>query len=396
MRQNRFAMFFAAVGMGLGVGAAWGRPVIAPVGPLNGDLFYDVGINGSGQIALGSFSLSEDAPINRAYRYDPVSGTTADLGALSGGVSSYAGGINSSGQMTGSSDVDDVGTSHAFRHSGMPGAGGVMVDLGTLGGPTSAVIAIIDAGGVAGFADTAGGFQRAFLSVPGEAGMRDLGTLGGNHSSAFGINASGQIAGTASRASAGDRAFRYDPTSPTTGVMRDLGVIAGFSSSSGQGMNDAGQVVGQSNFSATAFSHAFRYDGTPGAGGVMVDLGASLGAGVNSNAFGINSQGITVGQAEVTPGEYRAILWRADGSAVNLDAWLDLAYPELGQFWTLTSADAISSANWLTGTGTYTGPGAPEAPNQIVFLLDASSVPEPRSGALVALAGGALLRRLRR
>ena len=42
--------------------------------------------------------------------------------------------INNAGQVVGDSSTTGNTANHAFRYTGTPGAGGVMVDLGTLGG----------------------------------------------------------------------------------------------------------------------------------------------------------------------------------------------------------------------------------------------------------------------
>ena len=64
-----------------------------------------------------------------------------------------------------------------------------MVDLGTLGGPSSAAAAVNDSGQVVGWAQTAGAGRReqlARLSVDG-SGMMDLGSLGGIRTASRGM-----------------------------------------------------------------------------------------------------------------------------------------------------------------------------------------------------------------
>src|SRR5450631_3693211 len=70
--------------------------------------------------------------------------------------------------------------------------------------------------------------------------------------------------------------------------VRDLGTLGG-SNSTAYGINDFGQVVGQSNISGDATGHAFLYSG-----GHMLDLTPG---GSNSAAYGINDFGQVIGQS---------------------------------------------------------------------------------------------------
>jgi probable HAF family extracellular repeat protein len=112
--------------------------------------------------------------------------------------------------------------------------------------------------------------------------MTDLGTLGGSNTWATGINNVGQIVGQS-----GEHAFLY-----SGGVMQDLGTLGG-SWSLATSINDAGQVVGASDTVGYVDRHAFLYSG-----GAMTDLG-TLGGSV-SHAAGINNEGQVVGQARTT------------------------------------------------------------------------------------------------
>ena len=58
-----------------------------------------------------------------------------ELGTL-GGPNAAAQGISNSGQVAGWANLP-TGISHSVRYDGIPGAGGVMRDLGTLGGGQS-------------------------------------------------------------------------------------------------------------------------------------------------------------------------------------------------------------------------------------------------------------------
>jgi probable HAF family extracellular repeat protein len=163
-----------------------------------------------------------------------------------------------------------------------------VTDLGTLGGPVSNAIAINDFGHVVGFASVSNNsdVQHAFVWTA-TAGMHDLGTVSGHDadfSYAESINNSGSIVGY-SFANAGPlRAFLWTQG----GGMRDLGTLGGTTAGA-SGINNLGQVVGDSALAGDLASHAFLWT----AAGGMQDLG-TLG-GDYSHAYAINDLGKVVG-----------------------------------------------------------------------------------------------------
>ncbi|HEY6887385.1 MAG TPA: hypothetical protein VI300_06380 [Solirubrobacter sp.] len=154
--------------------------------------------------------------------------------------------INDSGQVVGT--IGELGSySYAGRAFSWTQAGG-KVDLGILpGGDYSQATAVNNSGGVVGHSGT---FFTYGVSDPvpihafswtQATGMIDLGTLpGATTSSAYGINDRGQIVGES-----GGRPFLF---SPDTG-MTELGLLPGDTSGAAYAINDHGQVVGVSGSS---------------------------------------------------------------------------------------------------------------------------------------------------
>lgn len=131
-----------------------------------------------------------------------------------------------------------------------------MYDLGTLGGSSSYSFAngINDFNEVAGSSDITGDTaSHAFLSSGGV--MTDLGTLGGTESSAVGINNAHQVVGSSQIT--GDTA--YHAFLYSGGVMSDLNTSlpsgSGWVLWEARAINDLGQIVGLGVINGT--SHAF-------------------------------------------------------------------------------------------------------------------------------------------
>ena len=301
-----------------------------------------------------------------------------DLGTL-GGSESRASEINGYGQIVGGAETS-LGETHAFIYEG-----GVMSDLGTLGGNMSDAWGINENGQIVGRAANSAGVRHAFLYEDGV--MYDLGTLGGNESYASAINNNGQIA-CSSQISTGRwraaiyengqmrklRTFSSSSWNATSGdingsgqvagysdvvgsspwhavlwaddTITDLGTLPGTSRSIAKGINDNGQIVGDSYVKSSKYlgfiyedgvmsgigslgfspdwtialaisnngqivgyskttdghNHAFVYED-----GIITDLG-TLG-GNTSEAWGINDAGMIVGWAETAEGDVHAVLW---------------------------------------------------------------------------------------
>jgi probable HAF family extracellular repeat protein len=177
-----------------------------------------------------------------------------------------------------------------------------VVELGTLGGRSTAAAAINERGQVAGVSSLAGPEQHAFVWENGK--MRDLGTLGGRHSFAWDINERGQVVGGAQDDQGRTRAVIWSGTGPA----QDLGVLEGGEASFAIAVNERGQVAG---FSQTldGETHAVLWDA-----GKAIDLG-TLGGGF-SYAIDVNERGEVLAMS-TTPTGHRAFVWR-DGQRTEV------------------------------------------------------------------------------
>src|SRR5712692_5448425 len=297
---------FAVLSLPVEVGASSTNVFAGPtdLGTLGGTSSGAIAVSGSGQV-VGESTTTGDTAIH-AFSWT-AGGGMVDLGTL-GGTTGVAIAVSGSGQVVGSSFITGDTAIHAFSWT----AGGGMVDLGTLGGTFSGASALNGKGQVVGESTTAGDAATHAFSWTSGGGMVDLGTLGGTSSfltiqgSAFegvggGLNNRGQVVGESSIS--GDtpwHAFSWT----SGGGMVDLGTLGGTSSAS-FAVNGSGQVVGESRTSGDTASHAFSWT----AGGGMVDLGA-LPGGQESSARAVNARGQVVGESFTSTGTSHAVLWQ--------------------------------------------------------------------------------------
>jgi probable HAF family extracellular repeat protein len=345
-------------------GAPGSGGVMRELGTLAGQNSYGQAINNAGQVAGYSEPPNwEFGPLYQAFRYDGTPNTDGviyNLGSLGGEAVSEARGINDAGQVTGYSyiNIDSNQGYHAFRYDGTPGSGGVMHDLGTLGGVRSSGSAINDAGQVAGSSD-----------LPGDSAIH---------------------------------AFRYDGTPGSDGVMRDLGTLGG-TWSFGYAVNDAGQVAGRSQTTGSTAYHAFLYTGTPRAGGQMIDLDGWLDHGNTAEdakwtlteARGLSNTGWITGVGAYDPdgpggvaADTRAFL--LDASALSLisgdfnrDGTVDAADYVV---WRKNDGSQLGFDKWRANFGTTLG-------NGVGSSVSHNAVPEGSSLILLTLAACPLLHR---
>jgi probable HAF family extracellular repeat protein len=218
--------------------------------------------------------------------------------------------------------------------------------------------AVNNSGDIAGYGDISG-VNRALLWISGSINPTDLGTLGGMGSTlpsyAYGINSNGKVVGTAYKSPGVMRAFRTAARTVINTGTDDLGTISGVAypghSSEANAINDLDDVAGGSHISNGQY-HAFFKSGTSAPNSGFTDLG-TLGSGIWSVGYGINSSGFVAGSARMTTasGSEHAFVWNKEWSKMQD---LNTAIPPNGG-WILQEAFAINNVGQITGYGTLNG-----------------------------------------
>jgi probable HAF family extracellular repeat protein len=319
---------------------AWQDGVVADLGSLGGADFCSdpLWVNDRGEIV----GASEDGQIDPVFGFHRAravlwrDGEIIDLGSLGGGEV-LASSINNHGQIVGFS-TNTIPDPYCFfgtvqvrvflwQH-------GQMQDLGTLGGncATTGPIDVAgnpinDKGQIVG-GSTTSSIPNPITGIPPwdpflweeGTGMIDLGTLGGVYGGAQGINNRGQVIGQSSIAAdpGACNGFPDNGNDNCHPFLWDHGTLIDLNTSSMGGnpnyvaaIDDAGDIIGTGAF-LNAASDAFLWRN-----GVVTDLG-NLGY-CQSHALGINSQSQVVGFAascDFSVG--RAFLWE-HGSMVDLN-----------------------------------------------------------------------------
>jgi probable HAF family extracellular repeat protein len=135
--------------------------------------------------------------------------------------------------------------------------------------------------------------------------VTDLGTLGGTQSWAYGINNNGQIVGESTTSSGVFHAFRTAANQPIKASADDLGPTVGdLRRSSAKGINNSGQVVGY--FVQTGSMDIPFRTATNQPINISTDnIGCTLGNAI-SIALGINDSGQVAGYVSVTDAPFHA------------------------------------------------------------------------------------------
>ncbi|HKW48713.1 MAG TPA: hypothetical protein VJN70_14790 [Gemmatimonadaceae bacterium] len=272
--------------------------------------------------------------------------TTTDLGAASFGSSS-ATSINNLGNVVGS--LGSGSDTHAFFWTATSG----MTDLG----PNLTASAINDGNQVAlTQVNVPSGGHAVRWSQ--SAGMQDLGVLkGGQISAAFGINNAGDVVG---QSDAGGSNMPHAFLWTDRDGMRDLNVLSGDVGSFANSINDLGQVVGESFSNGNGYCD-YYYDycsqrgflWTAAQGLTDISRGST-----NNNALAINDSGQVVGVSN-----YGAFLLK--GSAFQ-----QLTTSLVGA---TSSAFAINSSGLVVGERVSPGENV-SIPHPFIWSVQAGTV----------------------
>ena len=323
-------------------------------------------IDGSGRSVVqalnGGFRTAPNQSVNAAT-------DTVCPGFSAGTVSNpYA--INGAGAVVGDAVVQSNGVlaRHAFWWDGS-----TCHDLQNLtGAVTSLGRGMSDYGRVVGsFRRSISGLDQAYLAFFFGAGaitMTSLeGALGNPYSSnALDVNNLDQIVGYRQMTSTSYARGYVLQMAGAGWIFTDVGVLPGGVYSSANAINDNGVVVGQGSttVNGTFATHAFSFRDANGNGvsdpGELVDLDTS--GGTNSNALGVNSVGIVVGNIGV-PGFYytssaRAVVF-VNGTVVDLNNMIPAG-----------SGLFLEVANGINDGGQIVGYARDGAGNRHAFRLD--------------------------
>jgi probable HAF family extracellular repeat protein len=274
----------------------------------------------------------------QTVRYEVV-----NLGTL-GGTQGGANSINNRGWVAGVANLEGDQTAHATLWRN-----GESKDLGTLGGPNSAVSWPVKntTGIIVGIAETADidplneTFSCApFFGTPHSGHscrgfvwqddvMTGLPTLGGNNSYAAGANNRGQVVGWAENTT-------HDPTcvlpqvlqfravvwKPSEGQIQELSPLPGDTSSAATAINHGGQVVGISGICDRAFGRFSAAHAVIWEDGAPRDLG-NLGGVAWNTPTAINQRGDIAGFSDFAGDDggglnAHAVLWPKSGAIQDL------------------------------------------------------------------------------
>ena len=333
----------------------------------------DAGLTTNAVSADGRYVVGYSFAPVRAMRWSFANGAEP-LGTLGSNSNAFA--ANADGSVIGGTYNVSGTTWRPFHWS----EGGGMVDLGAPGTEVRGV----SASGAAMAGSLRGPALRAFHWTQ-DTGIVNLGVMGDATSSeGLGMSADGSVVVGRTQGGSTFSAFRWTEGAGMTG----LGFIDGTNRSEALAVNADGSVivgaVGRNWFEPSEQRQAFRWT----AEGGMVGLGVLDGYD-RSSASAVSADGsIVAGAAWTADGlSLNAVVWTSDLGMTNLNDLL----PTLGYSldgWVIESITGMSAnGSVLTGTA--------RLDDTLRSFVLTGFLPTPGTGAILALAGVAAMRRRR-
>ena len=291
---------------------------------------------------------------SQTERHRQMSYFVISLGTPLGGTASGAAAINDLGWVAGDSNISGDAVENAVLWVyGWP------INLGTLGGPNSAVLwpGLNDYGQAVGISDTANAdpygerWSCGAFFPPSHAGhtcvgfrwqlgiITALATLGGNNGFATGINNRGQAVGWAENTV-------HDPTCNPPQVLQFEAVLWGTDGQphllppypgdldgAATSINDRGQVVGISGICQNAVGNRSAIHALSWQNGTVTDLG-NLGGLAWNTPMALNNHGQVVGFSDLAGDgngsnpNFHAFLWSSPGPMQDLHTLIGDAISE--------------------------------------------------------------------
>jgi probable HAF family extracellular repeat protein len=209
-----------------------------------------------------------------------------------------------------------------------------ITDLGIADSPYASAVAAINRAGIAVGSELQS--EALKCAVFDHGAISTLETLGGSNCYVGGINDSGTIVGSSGVAGEAEatHAFVY-----TDGVMIDLGTYPGYDTSDAVGINNHGEIVG--NSSNAIYNKVFVYKN-----GLFRHIPAPAGA-VNIYAGGISEKGHVTGTVQLPTDHMHAFVYQ-DGASVDLGTLGNLPNGESAG---IAINDRGQIAGWSSGIG---------------------------------------------
>jgi probable HAF family extracellular repeat protein len=279
------------------------------------------GLGEDGEAAM--LVACDETPEVRAILWSPEA--SVELPSL-GGPSVTPYGVLGGGAALGCAESSDPYGADTFVSRPVFWEGGVVHDLGTLGGPLGCALASNARGLVVGACqpdriDPSLDRRPMRACAWSTAGVRDLGDLGGGEAVAYDVNSRGWVAGSSTTAASAEAPGEEHAFVSTGKTLHDLGTLGGAFSLA-WALNERGEVVGMSYTGEPSRPGVVSFHAFAWRRGTLRDLG-TLG-GSMSEAFDVNGDGVIVGwsslEAPVDGTIDHAAVWQGDGPAIDLNA----------------------------------------------------------------------------